>query len=144
MPAGLLLCLVIAISDGDSLTARCPSETGHHNVKVRLAGIDAPEAGQPHSRRSRQALARLCHRQTAEIRTTATDHYGRSVAQVRCRGIDANASQVHSGMAWVATRHAPPAHYKALEQDARTARRGLWADARPVAPWAWRARHARG
>ena len=42
MPAALLLCLVIDISDGDTLTARCDAPQGLHNLKVRLAEIDAP------------------------------------------------------------------------------------------------------
>ena len=41
-----LLCLVVGISDGDTLSARCPTQDAEHpyqQVKVRLAEIDAPE-----------------------------------------------------------------------------------------------------
>lgn len=40
-----LVCLVVGISDGDTLTARCPTNDAAHpfiQVKVRLAEIDAP------------------------------------------------------------------------------------------------------
>jgi endonuclease YncB( thermonuclease family) len=37
--AALMLCTVVGISDGDTLTARCDAQT----IKVRLAEIDAPE-----------------------------------------------------------------------------------------------------
>jgi endonuclease YncB( thermonuclease family) len=31
----------------------------------------------------------------------------------------------------------------AVQGEAREAKRGLWADAQPVAPWEWRARRSR-
>ncbi|WP_313075805.1 hypothetical protein [Melaminivora sp.] len=55
-----LICLVVGISDGDTLTARCPTQDAAHpyqQVNVRLAGIDAPEKRQPLGERSRQHLA---------------------------------------------------------------------------------------
>ena len=45
---------VVSIADGDSFTVLVERE----RVKVRLAEIDAPERGQPWSRRAKQALAR--------------------------------------------------------------------------------------
>ena len=45
--APALLCLVIAISDGNTLTAPCQKPAGLENLKVCLAEIDAPEKGQP-------------------------------------------------------------------------------------------------
>ena len=59
-----LLCLVVGISDGDTLTARCPTEDAAHpyqQVKVRLAGIDAPERAQPYGSRAKQALSDLAY-----------------------------------------------------------------------------------
>jgi len=51
-----LLCLVVAVADGDTLTARC-GEPGHYEqVKVRLAEIDVPEKKQPFAR----AASRRC------------------------------------------------------------------------------------
>ena len=43
MPVTTLLCLVIAISDGDTLTARCGQAGAYRPLKVRIAAIDAPE-----------------------------------------------------------------------------------------------------
>jgi endonuclease YncB( thermonuclease family) len=59
LPA-LTLCIIIAIGDGDSLTARCENAGGVVNLKMRLAEIDAPERRQPFRTRSRQHLAALC------------------------------------------------------------------------------------
>jgi len=61
MPAGaVLLCLVIGIADGDTLTARCETPAGMENINVRLAEVDAPEKGQAFGTQSKQHLAELC------------------------------------------------------------------------------------
>ena len=135
----LSICLIVAISDGDTLTARCGQPGQYQQVKVRVAAIDAPEKKQPWGNRSRQSLAALCHRQQAKIIQRSTDRYKRWVADVECRGRDAAAHQVSSGMAWVFDRYAKG--YGALYQyqaAAKAGRRGLWADAAPVPPWEWR------
>ena len=138
MPFAALLCLVVAVADGDTLTARCGEPGAYQQVKVRLAEIDAPEKAQPFGNRSRQALAAMCFQQVATIKPTTRDRYGRTVARVECQGQDANLQQVRAGMAWAYTKYlTDPA--VAHEQDAaRAARLGLWADPAPVPPWDWR------
>ena len=140
MPASaVLFCLVIAISDGDTLTARCGDAGAYEQVNVRIAGIDAPEKAQPFGQRSRQALADLCHRKTATIRSTTKDRYGRTVADVQCQGQDVGRTQVAAGLAWVFDRYS--GGYEdlyPLKRDAQADRRGLWTDRAPVAPWHWR------
>ena len=105
MPVGAaLLCLVIGISDGDTLTARCETPAGleeYQNIKVRLAEIDAPEKGQPFGTRSRQHLADLCFQKPSTVTPRTKDRYFRTVATVACEGVDAGAEQVRAGMAWV-------------------------------------------
>jgi len=139
MLSALLLCVVVGISDGDTLTARCKIERASTTIKVRLAEIDAPEKSQRFGRRSKQHLSEICFRKTAEVRPVATDSYGRTVAHVRCGATDASGEQVRAGMAWVFTRYAPRSSaLPQVELDARSARRGLWIDRNPVAPWEWR------
>lgn len=140
MSSAALLCLVVAIADGDNLTARCGEPDAFYQVKVRLAEIDAPEKAQPFGDRSRQHLAELCYRKAAHIRPQTTDRYGRTVARVECEGHDANAEQVRAGMAWAYTRYLTDPAIAQLEQQARSAKVGLWSDASPVAPWEWRRR----
>lgn len=63
------------------------------------------------------------------------------LAHVRCNGTDAGAEQVRQGMAWVFVRYAPASSpLYAIEQEARAARRGLWATRDAVPPWEWRSR----
>jgi micrococcal nuclease len=69
-----------------------------------------------------------------------TDRYGRSIGIVTLPdGRKLNHELVRSGFAWWYRKYAPHDEQLArLEQDARNAKRGLWADAAPVAPWEFR------
>lgn len=130
-----LVGTVVAVADGDTLTVL----VDRHQVKVRLAEIDAPESHQAFGRVSRQSLADICHLRDAIVTQRDRDRYGRIVAQVTCAGVDANAEQVKRGMAWVYRRYAPEnSPLYALEQAARDSHTGLWADSSPVPPWDFR------
>ncbi|MBM3350455.1 MAG: thermonuclease family protein [Betaproteobacteria bacterium] len=127
---------VVGISDGDTLIVLDTSNTQH---KVRLAAIDAPEKAQAFGQRGKQKLSELCYGKTATINVVTTDRYGRSVGDVDCSGINANEAMVQSGFAWVYRKYDKwHEHLYALEDEARDARRGLWADSNPTAPWEWR------
>jgi endonuclease YncB( thermonuclease family) len=130
-----LSCKVVGVSDGDTITALCQSR---EQVKVRLAEIDAPEKAQPFGAKSKQSLSDLCFGKTAQIVEQDRDRYGRTVARVRCAGIDANAEQVRRGFAWVYDRYVTDQDLYLLQDTARAERRGLWADNNPTPPWEWR------
>lgn len=143
MPLATLLCLVVAISDGDTLTARCGAPDAYHQVKVRIAAIDAPESRQAFGQKSRQNLARLCFRQRATLQPVDEDSYGRTVANVRCGNADVATAQVRAGLAWVYVPYA--SHHPQLlplQREARAHGTGLWSQKRPLAPWDYRHRHA--
>jgi endonuclease YncB( thermonuclease family) len=127
--------LVVSVHDGDTLTVLVERQ----QIKVRLAEIDAPELRQPFGNRSKQSLAELCFQVTAKVEQIARDRYGRSVGKVECAGVDAGAHQVATGMAWVYDRYSKPSSplYR-LQDGAKAARRGLWAESEPVPPWEWR------
>ncbi|URI11063.1 thermonuclease family protein [Aquincola tertiaricarbonis] len=134
--AAAVLCLVVGVADGDTLTMRCDDQT----VKVRLAEIDAPEKRQPWGTRSRQALADLCFQQQATLRAQKLDRYGRTVGRVECSGKDASHIQVATGMAWAYRRYLTDAAILRAENAAMAAHVGLWSDMSPLAPWEWRRR----
>ena len=67
MTIAALLCLVIAVSDGDTLTARCGAAHAPLQLKVRIAAIDAPESRQAFGPQARKNLVQLCLRQRARI-----------------------------------------------------------------------------
>jgi len=148
-----LLCLVIAVPDGDTLRARCGHAGKAQPVTVRLSAVDAPERAQPYGRRARQALAGLVHRKEVELACVDTDRYGRRVCKVMVapasapagpRTLDAGLSLVSTGMAWwytgFAWQQSPQerGQYEFAQAEAKAKRAGLWRDARPVPPWRWR------
>ena len=133
--ATALVGRVVGIADGDTLTVLVD---GNHQVKVRLAEIDAPEKSQPFGTKSKQSLSELCFGTTAELVVQAKDRYGRTVARVRCSGIDANAEQIRRGLAWVYDRYANDHALYQLQDVARATKAGLWSDPDPVPPWEWR------
>jgi endonuclease YncB( thermonuclease family) len=49
--------------------------------------------------------------------------------------LDVNAEQVKRGMAWVYRKYARDQALFALEQEAKSAKRGLWADPHAIPPW---------
>lgn len=144
MPLASLLCLVVAISDGDTLTVRCGAPGAYQQVKVRIAAIDAPESRQAFGQKSRQHLAQLCFRQRAALQPVDEDSYGRTVAHVRCGSTDVATAQVRAGLAWVYTPYAESRpQLVALQRQARSSGAGLWSQKRPLAPWTYRHRHTR-
>lgn len=132
------ICLVVGVSDGDTLKARCGVSGAFEQVTVRINEIDAPEKGQPYGQASKQALSALCYEAFADIKAAAKDRYGRTVAKVQCRGRDVGTEQVQTGMAWAYRKYLRDPALVEAETIARSQHRGLWADLNPVAPWEWR------
>lgn len=131
-------CLVVAIADGDTLTARCGEPGAYEQVKVRISAIDAPEKRQPFGQVSRQHLADMCFQKQARITPRATDRYKRTVADVECAGRDVATEQVRAGLAWYYVQYGKGYEQLAgLQADAQEAGRGLWVQA-AQAPWEWR------
>ena len=103
--------------------------------RVRLYGIDAPEAGQVHGQAAVTALASLASGKEVHCRGTERDAYDRLLATCRVGDLELNAEMVSSGHAWAFARYSSV--YVGLEQQARSAQRGLWNGA-PEAPWTFR------
>jgi endonuclease YncB( thermonuclease family) len=151
-------CLVVGVSDGDTLTARCGVPGAFEQLKVRFNGIDAPEEKQPFGARAKQVMSELVYGKEVDLDCLKTDRYGRSVCKVMVtpasapRGpktLDAGLAMVTVGMAWwyrdYAREQTPQerGQYEFAEMEAKAKHVGLWRDAAPVAPWDWRkaARH---
>lgn len=126
---------VVGVTDGDTLIVLTQD---YEQRIVRLAEIDAPEKAQDYGERSKQSLAALCFKKSARVVVIDTDRYGRSVGRVACAGVDANRVQVETGMAWAYRRYVQDPAIIEAENQARTARRGLWAAGAPTPPWEWR------
>jgi endonuclease YncB( thermonuclease family) len=127
---------VVGLSDGDTLDVLRDGKA----VRIRLHGIDTPEKAQAFGTRARQFSSDLAFQQTVTVRVQDTDRYGRLVGEVLLPdGRSLNQELVRAGLAWWSRQYAPHDTTLAqLEAEARAAKRGLWADAAPVPPWAWR------
>ena len=86
----------------------------------------------------RKALADLIAEKVVSVEEVDRDRYGRVVGRVTIGGQTVNAEMVRAGLAWRYTTYDKRNEFGGLEDDARRQRRGLWADAHPIAPWEWR------
>lgn len=127
---------VVGVADGDTITVLA----GREQRKVRLAGVDAPERGQAFGQRARQALRQMVLGREVRVVSTGRDRYERTLGTVRLAdGSSVNEWMVESGWAWHYVKYSKDRRLAEFESRARAERRGLWADADPVAPWVFRA-----
>lgn len=128
---------VVKVVDGDTIHVAVP---GKEIQKVRLFGIDTPERDQPYARQARKALAKLVYGRDVRLETHGSDGYGRLLAIVYVDERDVNAELIRVGAAWVFRKYSDDEKRIALEDEARAAKRGLWAlpESERVPPWQWR------
>lgn len=138
---------VMALREGGSAAAGSPPVSPLRGlregkkIKIRLANIDAPEKAQPFGKQARDSLLELVGKKQIQIDSRAVDQYGRTVGLISVDGLNVNQEQVRRGMAWDYSHFHADKIYVGLESDARLARRGLWAQPNPQAPWQWRKLH---
>lgn len=149
LSASEILGRVVAVSDGDSITVLA---SDNRQVKVRLAGIDAPERSQSFGQSSRRNLSDLVFGKEVRVSVVDTDRYGRivGIVYVPVPGpsgeivIDVDLAQIESGHAWAYRSYLRtlPAEtikrYVAAEDNAKARRQGLWIEKEPEPPWEWR------
>lgn len=127
---------VVAVIDGDTLDVLVDGQP----VRIRIAGIDTPERGQPWWRKSKDALSGRVFGKEVRINEVATDAYGRMVGEVYADDVCVGCELVREGHAWVYRRYTQDPILLGLEADARENRRGLWSlpEASRMPPWEWR------
>lgn len=132
---------VVGVVDGDTVDILT---VAREQVRIRLAGIDAPEKAQPYGMQAKQTMSGLVFGKDAQVEFDKRDRYGRIVGKVTVKGRDASLALIDAGLAW---------HFKKYEREqtlddriayadaeikARQGHKGLWQDQRPIAPWDWR------
>jgi endonuclease YncB( thermonuclease family) len=133
----------VTLIDGDTLDVGA--------VRVRIHGIDAPEAGQRCAdgrggvwscgEQAVQRMAELVEGGRIACEGLGEDPFGRVLAICEVRGVDVGARLIEEGLAWAFRRYS--ADYAHLEVMARRARRGVWrADTDP--PWVYRDQRWKG
>ena len=128
---------VISVTDGDTIMLLT---SDRKRLTIRLIEIDAPEGGQPWGDRSRQALSALVSSRNVCIVENGTDQYGRTLGRIYVGAMDVNAEMVRNGSAWAYRQYLTDRALLTIEQEAKTAKRGLWSMSanQIVPPWEWR------
>jgi endonuclease YncB( thermonuclease family) len=137
---------VVAVIDGDTLDVLTDRK---ELVRVRLAGIDAPEKRQPFGQAAKRALSALAFHRPVRVEANKNDRYGRVIGKIVVSNIDVNLRMVAAGYAWHYRKYMREQSgddrraYGEAEDDARRRRIGLWQDQNPIPPWEFRAERRR-
>jgi endonuclease YncB( thermonuclease family) len=133
---------VVKALDGDTYDLLLNDGT---TVRIRMEGIDAPEKGMPFSHVSKEYLGKLCQGQTVEAWIRGEDRHGRKLAFTYLEdGREVSREMLKAGLAWHYKEYNSDEELSDLETEARQAKRGLWKDANPMAPWDNRRLHRQG
>jgi micrococcal nuclease len=111
-----------------------------HPERIRLSGIDCPEKGQTFGQKAKQAASALVSGKEVTLQIHGHAKYKRTIGDVILpNGMNVNQELVKQGWCWWYRKYAPlNTELEQLEQSAREAKKGLWADPQPVPPREWR------
>lgn len=133
---GRLVGKVVGVADGDTLTLLVGGNT---QFKIRLESIDTPEIGQEYGNNAKAELSRLVYGKEIDVSVSGLDKYKRFLGWVTGpEGQNINLALVAAGLAWNYVEYSKSTELAAAEKAARDAKRGLWNDWKPMAPWEWR------
>jgi endonuclease YncB( thermonuclease family) len=150
LPAGPYV--IKTIHDGDSFHLQAKNNA---IVRVRIAGIDAPERTQPYAQKSTVALEALLTAGPIRLEPIKVDRFDRWVANVYVNDTDIGLAMVNQGWAWYFRRYkndletSRQMRYELAEQTAKQKRLGLWQGLEaaeknpalaPEPPWKFRER----
>ena len=137
---------VISVTDGDTLTILTTDNT---QMKIRLAGIDAPERRQSYGEKSKEHLASLIYQKIVSVEHSGIDKYQRTLGKIFFNELDINLEQISHGFAWHYRTYAKNQSiedqnkYSKAEATARQGRKGLWQEEGPQPPWEYRRGNAK-
>ena len=132
---------MIRVVDGDTVFVLDSNKVQHN---IRMAGIDAPERGQPYSKAATKYLKSLVAGKNVCVEWYKKDKYKRLIGVVFYNNKDINYQMVTKGYAW---------HFKKYQKEQTPADRilyakaetnsllsviGLWQEPDPITPGDWR------
>ena len=117
------------IIDGDTFIA---IDSAGNELKIRMAGIDAPETNQVFGKESADYLTLLLH-DPFKLRLFEKDRYDRQLATVLVNDKDINQEMVANGYAWAYDCRIGPS-YQEDQDEARAGRKGLWNEKSTLPP----------
>ena len=128
-------CKVVGITDGDTLTCLTSSK---QQIKVRLNQIDAPKSKQAFGTASKKQLSDYVFGKDVTLKSSGTDRYKRTLAEVFYNNQNINKRMVASGYAWAYRQYLTDNDYLKLEATAKQKKLGLWLDKNPIYPSRYR------
>ena len=125
---------VVEVIDGNRLRIRDQEGTLHN---LKLSGIVCPSKDQPHGEAAADFAKELTGDRLVFVKVFGMDGEA-EIAQVWVLDLRyLNMELLAAGLAWHDKRVDDEWMFATTEDDARTERRGLWADEEPVPPWRW-------
>ncbi len=128
---------VVQVVNGDTIIVRSPGGVTH---RVRVAGIDAPQAGQAYSAQAKRRVESLTLGRSVTVDPVGKDRDGAIAGKVRVNGRDLGLPLVSEGAVWhdsareKAQTPSERASYAKAQREAQAHRSGLWAKDRPTDP----------
>lgn len=136
---------IIEVITGDTVVLQDDAGKKH---TLRLEGIDAPEIDQKFGVVAQKKLSGLLSLSENQVEITYfhKDRNGYLIATVypldlvvkKRKAVSINKILVEDGFAWAYRKYSM--NYVKDEEKARKEKLGIWAEARPIAPWEWRKR----
>ena len=125
---------ILRVSDGTSLTLQ---DNHNHQQPIRLYGLAAPSLKQPGGSTARELLQKLVKNQ--DVRAHCHGTSPKICVLADATGGDLGAELLRRGGAWVQRASYKSGPYFTLEDSARAAGVGLWAEKeyQKIAPWDW-------
>lgn len=152
-PIRVLECMVDRTLDGDTVSV-VVRNGGGTRIKVRLYGIDAPETdkigkksgkvfkpGQPYGEEAMNALESKVRNAILTVKVYDIDKYKRMVGVLSFGNRNINLEMIQGGWAWAYRQYLDTPYaseYIAAEEQARSQKKGLWAQSNPQPPWEFR------
>lgn len=147
LPLLLLLFLsfpATAADDGPTVARVFKAFNGHsflgrtryHSMRVRLDGVQSAALKYQQGLAAKKVLEKMMLGQRVQVHAVGPEQDEFIPSRIRFLDKDINAEMIRTGYAWVWPRddNAHP-ELMAIEQQARDAGKGVWADPAAVAPW---------
>ncbi len=132
---------VIDVVGGDAITI---ADASNVEYKIRLEGIDAPEAEQEFGAEAESNLFNLAFGKTVQVTLLKPGADGFTVGRVMLDGSNVSLEQLKAGLAWhdetAVFEESDKDLYARSESAARGDGFGLWATANPLPPWEYRSK----
>lgn len=131
---------IARITDGDTL--RIVSDNDGQDVEVQLEGTDAPEFKQDYGKEATEELKKMLHTdKPVKVTWRSADNFGRILGHVYQGDKHVNLEMIRRGASWHFKRYNKDEELAKAETEAREAKRGLWQQGDPTAPWDWRSKN---